>query len=154
MSCTDNRTINLNLFKIACINYQPNPVYYQGQSIQRQELISLQKVITNMAKEAVEQRLLSVYSEDGAGHETLPMNYSPEVPEMTPQKDSTRNNTNDLMSPHDFSQLTIRAKSKALELMKEFNFKDDDLRNLNALSKKQVQVKDTYFAGSQYSTSH
>ena len=45
------------------------------------------------------------------------------------------------MSPHDFSQLTIRAKSKALELMKEFNFKDDDLRNLNALSKKQLQVK-------------
>ena len=54
MSCTDNLSTNLNLFKIACINYLPNPVYYQGQTIQRQELISLQRVITNMAKDSVE----------------------------------------------------------------------------------------------------
>ena len=54
MSCTDNRATNLNLFKIACINYQPNPVYYQGKTIQRQELLSLQKVIADLAKETIE----------------------------------------------------------------------------------------------------
>ena len=44
----------INLFKIACINYVSNPVFYQGKYTARQELISLSKVITDMAKDAIE----------------------------------------------------------------------------------------------------
>ena len=50
MSCTGNAEAKLNLFKIACINYQPNPVTYQNKLINRHELVSLQKVISDLAK--------------------------------------------------------------------------------------------------------
>ena len=41
ISCTDNMSTHMNLFKIACINYLPNLVSYQGKAIPRKELISL-----------------------------------------------------------------------------------------------------------------
>ena len=44
----------LNLFKIACINYTPNPVSYQDKAINRQELVSLQKVVSDLAIEGIE----------------------------------------------------------------------------------------------------
>lgn len=40
----------LNLFKVACVNYRANPVKYQGKQIERRELISLQRVIADLAK--------------------------------------------------------------------------------------------------------
>ena len=54
MSCTGNLDSKINLFKIACINYTSNPVNYQGKQVNRRELISLQKVITDLAKQAIE----------------------------------------------------------------------------------------------------
>ena len=44
----------IKLFKIACINYTSNPVTYQGKHIGRRELISLQKVVSDMAKDSIE----------------------------------------------------------------------------------------------------
>ena len=44
----------LSLFKIACINYTPNPVSYQDKAINRQELVSLQKVVSDLAIEGIE----------------------------------------------------------------------------------------------------
>ena len=49
ISCTSNMDLKLNLFKIACLKYEANPVTYQGKQIERKELLSLQKVITDMA---------------------------------------------------------------------------------------------------------
>ena len=50
----------LNLFKIACINYTPNPVNYQDKAINRQELVSLQKVVSDLAIEGIEATELFV----------------------------------------------------------------------------------------------
>ena len=50
MSCTGNLETKLSLFKLACINYQANPVNYQEKLVARQELISLQKAISDLAK--------------------------------------------------------------------------------------------------------
>ena len=44
----------LNLFKIACLNYEPNPVFHDGHYIDRRELISLQHVIADKAKFAID----------------------------------------------------------------------------------------------------
>ena len=41
ISCTDNMSTHMNLFKIACVNYQSNPIVYQSKLLPRQELISL-----------------------------------------------------------------------------------------------------------------
>mmetsp|Transcript_14309 Transcript_14309/g.17085 ORF Transcript_14309/g.17085 Transcript_14309/m.17085 type:complete len:124 (+) Transcript_14309:43-414(+) len=41
MSCKDNMSSYLNLFKIACVNYISNPVTYQNKQIKRQDLLSL-----------------------------------------------------------------------------------------------------------------
>lgn len=54
MSCTGNMIKKLNLFKVACINYEANPVLYQGKLVDRRELISLQKVISELAKEKLD----------------------------------------------------------------------------------------------------
>lgn len=67
----------MNLFKIACINYDSNPVYYQGNYTKRNELISLQKVISDMGKEAIESVL------EQRNIESLDIDYSPERAEMT-----------------------------------------------------------------------
>ena len=50
MSCTGNAETKLNIFKVACMNYQSNPVTYQNRLIKRSELISLQKVVSDLAK--------------------------------------------------------------------------------------------------------
>ena len=54
MSCTGNMGQKLNLFKVACLDYQANPVNYQGKRIDRRELISLQKVVSDLAKSSLE----------------------------------------------------------------------------------------------------
>lgn len=54
MSCTGNMEKKLNLFKVACLNYIPNPVVYQDKKIDRKELISLQKVISDLTKHQIE----------------------------------------------------------------------------------------------------
>ena len=54
MSCKDSMSSYLSLFKVACVNYLPNPVNYQGKSIKRQDLLSLQKVISDMARDTIE----------------------------------------------------------------------------------------------------
>ena len=54
MSCTGNLDSKINLFKVACMNYTSNPVSYQGKQVGRRELISLQKVISDLAKQAIE----------------------------------------------------------------------------------------------------
>ena len=41
--------VKMNLFKIACLKYEPNPVSYQDKRLERKELLSLQKVIAEMA---------------------------------------------------------------------------------------------------------
>lgn len=55
MSCTDNLSSYLNLFKVACINYLPNPVTYQNKSIKRTDLITIQRVVTDIAREYIEE---------------------------------------------------------------------------------------------------
>ena len=45
MSCTGTDKHKINQFKLACLNYQPNPVSYQGRTIARRELLALQKVL-------------------------------------------------------------------------------------------------------------
>ena len=63
----------LNLFKVACLNYIPNPVAYQGKFINRRELVALQKVVSDLAKNSIES---TVGKEDTrgrfglAGHES------------------------------------------------------------------------------------
>jgi len=54
MSCTGNMAAKLNLFKVACLNYTPNPVAYQGKFINRRELVALQKVVSDLAKNSIE----------------------------------------------------------------------------------------------------
>ena len=56
MSCTGNMEQKLNLFKVACINYHANPVTYQGKQISRKDLISLQKVVSDMGVASIEQQ--------------------------------------------------------------------------------------------------
>ena len=50
ISCSGNMSHTLNLFKVACLNYEPNPVFHEGHYIDRRELISLQNVIADKAK--------------------------------------------------------------------------------------------------------
>ena len=45
---------NLNLFKVACLNYDSNPVYHEGHYLDRKELMSLQNVIADKAKFLIE----------------------------------------------------------------------------------------------------
>ena len=41
--------MKLHLFKIACLRYDPNPVNYQSKLVDRKEMLSLQKVVSQMA---------------------------------------------------------------------------------------------------------
>ena len=54
MSCSGSMKEKLNLFKVACINYISNPVFYEGHYLDRRELISLQHVISDKAKCLIE----------------------------------------------------------------------------------------------------
>ncbi len=54
ISCSGNMKHNLNLFKVACLNYIANPVFHNGHFIERKELISLQHVISDKAKFIIE----------------------------------------------------------------------------------------------------
>jgi len=49
ISCTSSMDLKLNLFKIACLKYEPNQVNYQNKMFDRKELLSLQKVVADMA---------------------------------------------------------------------------------------------------------
>ena len=49
MSCTMNMEAKLNLFKVACLKYEANPVNYQNKLIERRDMISLHRVIAEMA---------------------------------------------------------------------------------------------------------
>ena len=54
MGCTKNQETNLHLFKVACLKYEANPVSYQKKVLERKELLSLQRVITEMAVQQME----------------------------------------------------------------------------------------------------
>ena len=55
ISCSGNMGHNLNLFKVACLNYEPNPVFHGGHYIDRRELISLQHVIADKTQFLIDQ---------------------------------------------------------------------------------------------------
>ena len=42
------------MFKVACLKYEANPVSYQKKVLERKELLSLQRVITEMAVQQME----------------------------------------------------------------------------------------------------
>ena len=52
----------LSLFKVACLKYEPNPVKYQHKLLDRKELLSLQKVIAEMAVQQLESMKVKVES--------------------------------------------------------------------------------------------
>lgn len=81
MSCTGNMETKMQLFKIACINYDSNPVFYQGTYNKRNELISLQKVIADMGKDAAE----AILARNKCDRQ-LNVSISPERAEMTAQE--------------------------------------------------------------------
>ena len=72
----------MNLFKIACINYLPNPVSYQGKMIPRRDLISLQKVVSDMAIKSIESTNEQIDGRSEDQYQTQ-ADYSPD-PERTP----------------------------------------------------------------------
>jgi len=51
----------INLFKVACLHYESNPVAYQGRKLDRKELLSLQKVVADLAK----QSMMSICADEG-----------------------------------------------------------------------------------------
>ena len=81
-----------------------------------------------MAKETIESSNFNNYDTDEGpkANHMININYSPEQPEMTPVESVI----NQHRSPSNLSQLTILAKSKAIDLMRDFDFKDEDLRKL------------------------
>ena len=126
MSCTGNLDSKINLFKIACINYTSNPVYYQGKQVNRRELISLQKVISDLAKQAIEssaevenQRSLLL-----PGRE----NFSPERTEVDITTQPTVQTMTEMSPRMHSTRLTARAVSKASNLVKGLTFIDEDLQ--------------------------
>ena len=103
----------LNLFKVACLNYQANPVTYQGKQISRKDLISLQKVVSDMGVALIEQQnKVAVPMEMPLSSRNLRLgrtvNLSPDD-----------NQTTDIMSPKLFETLDpnvmIRAKNPDLD---------------------------------------
>lgn len=80
--------LKLNLFKIACLKYEANPVTYQGKQIERKELLSLQKVITDLAVQRMEQvkeKIKHVYDLTGTANRSE----RPDSPERTDAKDDS-----------------------------------------------------------------
>ena len=126
MSCTGNLDSKINLFKIACINYTSNPVYYQGKQVNRRELISLQKVISDLAKQAIES------SSEVENQRSLLLpgreNFSPERTEVDITTQPTVQTMTEMSPRVHSTRLTARAVIKASNLVKGLTFIDEDLQ--------------------------
>ena len=99
----------LNLFKVACLNYEANPVTYQGKQISRKDLISLQKVVSDMGVALIEQQnKVAVPMEMPLSSRNLRLG---RTVSLSPHD----NQTTDVMSPKLFESLDpnvmIRAKN-------------------------------------------
>lgn len=114
----------LALFKVACLNYTANPVVYQEKSIARRELISLQRVVSDLAKHSIEST-----QDHAASALSSKIQVSPEQLLGHEEKSTTRqaDESSEIPVKMITSHLSVTGVERAQSLLTDLQFKDRDL---------------------------